>query len=253
MKRVQLFEFEDFAWLPSWLRNSMTNLLVVLLKMMGIQHVISSKIKSILINSQISNIVDLGTGPGGVMPLVFEDLQTSMESQKVQMFLSDLFPSQSGISQIKSVNKTGLLYLENSVDATHLSTAPNGLKTMVNCFHHMPPKQARAILKSAFENKQPFLIYEMAENKMPFVIWVILLPISMVFMVIMVVFMTPFVKPLTWQQFVFTYLIPIIPFLYAWDGQASMPRMYSMDDMDELLDGLSSDKYSWTKEIALNH
>ena len=64
--------------------------------------------------------------------------------------------------------------------------------------------------------------------------------------------MTPFVKPLTWQQVVFTYLIPIIPIFYAWDGQASMPRMYSMDDMDVLLDGLSDKEYTWTKEPAVN-
>ena len=68
----------------------------------------------------------------------------------------------------------------------------------------------------------------------------------------MVLFMTPFVKPITWQQLVFTYLIPIVPILYAWDGQASMPRIYSMQDMDQLLEGLSTESYFWTKEQAQN-
>lgn len=57
--------------------------------------------------------------------------------------------------------------------------------------------------------------------------------------------MTPFVKPLTWRQLVFTYLIPIIPICYAWDGQASLPRMYAANDIDELLNGLGKNNYYW--------
>ncbi len=60
--------------------------------------------------------------------------------------------------------------------------------------------------------------------------------------------MTPFVKPLTWRQIVFTYLIPIIPICYAWDGQASLPRMYSLKDLDHLLEGLGSENYIWLKD-----
>ncbi len=62
--------------------------------------------------------------------------------------------------------------------------------------------------------------------------------------------MTPFVKPLTWRQIVFTYLIPIIPICYAWDGQASLPRMYTLKDLDHLLEGLGSENYIWQKGHA---
>ena len=47
----------------------------------------------------------------------------------------------------------------------------------------------------------------------------------------MVLFMTPWVRPLSWQQLLFTYLIPIIPLCYAWDGQASIMRIYTFDDI----------------------
>ncbi len=90
----------------------------------------------------------------------------------------------------------------------------------------------------------------MAENKMPLIIWWLLLPISLVVLMIMVLFMTPFVRPMTWQQLVFTYLIPIIPICYAWDGQASMPRMYAFKDLDILLEGLYTDNYTWQKGHA---
>ena len=246
MKRVQLFEFEDFQWIPDSIRSSMTRLLTVLIKMMGIHHIVSQKVKVLISENNLEAVVDLGSGAGGAMPLIHKDIP------EIKMTLSDLFPNKTAIKYINTTSGKNLTYLESPVNATDFKSAPKGLKTMINCFHHMPPTQARSIVKSAFDTQQPFLIYEMAENKMPLITWIIMLPISMVIMIIMVLFMTPFVKPLTWQQLVFTYLIPIIPILYAWDGQASMPRMYSMKDMDELLEGLSSDHYSWTKEPALD-
>jgi len=114
----------------------------------------------------------------------------------------------------------------------------------------MPPEAAKNILKSAVENRQPLLIYEMAENKIPLLIWILLLPISLVIIMLMTWFMTPFVKPLTWQQLVFTYLIPIIPICYAWDGQASLVRMYTFNDIDELLKGMETPDFYWEKGFA---
>lgn len=250
MKRVQLFEFEDFQWFPDWLRTSLTNLIVVLIKMMGIQKVLASRISQVLKEKGFNDIVDLGSGAGGVMPLVLESLQNEENLADVKIILTDLYPSKTSIQTINNNGNEGISYKEESVDATNFTSAPDGLKTMINCFHHMSPKQARTILESAFRNKQPFLIYEMGENKMPIIIWWLMLPLSLVIMIIMVLFMTPFVRPLSFKQIVFTYMIPIIPIFYAWDGQASMPRMYSTEDMDELLEGLSSKEYSWVKEIA---
>ena len=116
---------------------------------------------------------------------------------------------------------------------------------MINSFHHMRPAEARKILESAAMDRQALLIYEMGKNNIPLVIWWLLLPISLPILIIMVFFMTPFVKPLSWRQIVFTYLIPIIPICYAWDGQASLPRMYTLSDMKELLKGLESENYQW--------
>ena len=41
MKRVQLFEFEDFDWFPDTFRSTMTKLIVVMHKIFGTKEVIS--------------------------------------------------------------------------------------------------------------------------------------------------------------------------------------------------------------------
>jgi len=252
MKRIQLFEFEDLHWFPNWLRSCMTHLIVVLQQMMGIPQVLADLISGIIDKKDIARIVDLGSGSGGAMPEVLKILRTKYGLSDLELVMTDLYPNKQFIRKFDSDPNIGINYYESPVDATKIDRAPEGLKTMINCFHHMPPKEARKILTSAQENQQPLLIYELGENKIPLLVWWLLLPLSLTILMLMVLFMTPFVKPLTWQQLVFTYLIPIIPICYAWDGQASLPRMYTFADLDKLLDGLDSENYSWHKGHAKN-
>ncbi|WP_273568300.1 hypothetical protein [Maribacter halichondriae] len=250
MKRIQLFEFEDFPWFPTWLRTCMTNLIMILHRMMGVSEVLAELIGGILKENKLTKIVDLGSGSGGAMPEVLNIIHRTSGLEHIELVMTDLYPNPEVAKKYNQDENDKISYQETPVDATELTNVPNGLKTMMNSFHHMPPKAARKILESAQKNAQPLLIYEMAENKMSLLLWWVLLPISLAILMIMVLFMTPFVKPITWRQLVFTYLIPIIPICYAWDGQASMPRMYAMKDIDVLLEGLDSDNYTWEKGYA---
>ena len=249
MKRIQLFEFEDFNWFPTSIRTSMTNLIVVLEKMMGTKEVLTKLLKLVKERHDFSQIVDMGSGSGGPMPDAVEALNEGSED-KVQLMLTDLHLNPSFVQQINDKQHPFIRYHPTSVNATQLSEAPKGLKTMINSFHHMPPKAAKQILKSAQESKEPFLIYEIGENNIPTLLWWLFLPISLIILMVMVLFMTPAVRPMRWQQLVFTYLIPIIPIFYAWDGQASLMRMYTFNDLEMLLSDIKTDDYSWEMAVA---
>lgn len=250
MKRIQLFEFEDFAWFPNWIRNAITSLIIILNKQMGVEEVLSNQISSILKDLKTNSIVDIGSGSGGSMPAVYKMLKH--QNTDVKLMMTDRYPNADAIKHFSSLNDSSLNYFSRPLDATTLEYTPEGLKTMVNCFHHMPPKVAKQILHSAQKNKQPLLVYELSDNKMPTIIWWLFLPLSLLILFIMVLFMTPFVRPLTFKQLFFTYIIPIIPLFYAWDGQASMPRTYSLNDYEELLPK-QSNEYTWEKGYAKNN
>ncbi|MEL6841707.1 MAG: hypothetical protein AAFP02_00705 [Bacteroidota bacterium] len=247
MKRIQLFEFEDFAWFPAPIRNAMTNLIVVLSKMTGAPAVIASLIENTRKSFPFDQIIDMGSGSGGVMPMVVQELNQQDSSKPLNLRLTDLYPNPEFIEEINRKKLPHIQYSQQSTDATDLSKVESGLKTMMNSFHHMPPDKARQILHSAQQHQQPILIYEMSENRIPTIVWWLLLPLSLTILALMTLFMTPFSRPLSWQQLVFTYLIPIIPICYAWDGQASMVRMYTYEDIQHLLPPPTSD-YRW--EIA---
>ena len=114
---------------------------------------------------------------------------------------------------------------------------------MVGSFHHMKPMIARKILESAQKSRQPICIFEISDNSFPIFLWWVALPINF----ILTLFITPIVRPMTWQQIVFSYIIPIIPLCFAWDGAVSNARTYTLSDMDELLKDLESDDYHWEK------
>ena len=228
----------------------MTNLIALLHKMTGTGEVIADLLIPIVRERQYSRIVDLGSGSGGIMPDVIDTINKEIKNEKVSLVLTDLYPNTEQISIWNSKKDSHVSYHPEAVDATKLDLAPSGLKTMVNCFHHMPPADAKKILETASEKRQPILIYEMGENNIPLIIWWLLLPISLFILMLMVLFMTPFVRPLTWQQLLFTYIIPIIPLCYAWDGQASLPRMYTMSDLEHLLKDAKSTEYEWSMDRA---
>ena len=121
---------------------------------------------------------------------------------------------------------------------------------MMNSFHHMPPTVARDILHSAQKNKEAILIYEIAENKIPLLVWWALLPISLTIVSLMALILTLRVRPVRIMQWVFTYCIPIIPLCFAWDGQASMVRMYTFEDIKELIGDPNQSDYEWRIEQA---
>lgn len=246
MKRIQLFEFEDFEWFPGVIRIGATNLIVVLHKIMGTAEVISELIFDIKQTYEFTQVVDLGSGSGGPMPDAINRVNEKYKNQPINLILTDLHPNPDFVAEINKRKLPNTEYYGTSVDATNISEAPEGLKTMIASFHHMNPEIAKKILQSAKNNKEPILIYEIAKNTVPLLLWVLFLPISLIIMLLMSLLLTPFVRPLKFSQLLFTYLIPLIPLVFAWDGQASLMRTYTFKDIESLIGQMEDDDYKWT-------
>ncbi|MBR9921057.1 MAG: hypothetical protein GYB31_09475 [Bacteroidetes bacterium] len=249
MKRIELFEFEDFHWLPVSIRSGITNLIKVFHRMIGTKEVLTNLLNKVREKIHFEQIVDMGSGSGGPMPEVVANLNSQNAANPVHLLLTDYHPGPEIVERINSRKIPNVQYHPASVDARNIASTPDGLKTMVASFHHMSPSVAKEILHAAQESGQPILIYELAKNNVPLLLWWLLLPISLPILFGMVWFMTPFVRPLSFSQIIFTYLIPIIPIIYAWDGQASLMRTYTFDDIESLLE--KEDNYVWEIQDAL--
>ena len=239
MKRIELFEFEDFPWFPNWIRSCLTRLIVVMHKFLKSSDDLIPILKKALTYSDSNTIIDLCSGSGGPMIEVFRGLG----EDDIKLILTDLYPNLEMASKINNSAVKNLSYKTSPVNASNVDVELMGVRTMVGCFHHMKPDTARQILENAKKNKVPICIYEISDNSFPTFLWWATIPVIF----LMALMITPFVRPLAWKQLLFTYIIPIVPLVFAWDGAVSNVRTYTLEDMNILLQGLESQDYKWEK------
>jgi hypothetical protein len=182
-------------------------------------------------HDRINEIVDLGSGAGGPMPLVANELRRF--GFTVRVTLTDRFPNAAAAP---------LHYWPDPVDARQIPEVLSGIRTMFAAFHHFDSADAHQILRNAFERRRPICVFEATSQRAA--VTAILIPL-------VVLALTPKIRPLSWMQIFFTYLIPILPLLIFWDGLVSHLRTYSVAELRELTRDLYSPDYSW--DIGMLH
>lgn len=242
MKRIHLFEFEDLGWFPDWIRVLMTRYIMTFHKILGTADILFPLTKKGLLHTHSNIILDLCSGSGGPMIEVSQKLKKLPEFEDLKLILSDLYPNLSAAKQFNNKNPD-IEYITTPLDASNVNKDLKALRTMVSSMHHMKPDIARQILQNAKESNQPILVFEISDNSPPIFLWWLAIPFAFITSLIV----TPMVRPMTWQQLVFTYLIPILPLFIAWDGAVSNARTYTLDDMEILIQGLSDKNYQWEK------
>jgi hypothetical protein len=236
MGRIHLFEFEDQKWFPSFLRNYVTDFLQFLSNKAKIYKPIIPIIKKGLEESGSNQIIDLGSGGGGGLIWLNSELQKDIPDLKI--VLTDFYPNIPAFKLTKE-KASNFEYVETPVDARDVPKDLQGLRTQFLSLHHFTPNDAKLILQNAIDTNSSIAIFEGQERSLASVIAMLFSPIS-------VLFTTPFIRPFSVGRILFTYLIPIIPFVVLWDGIVSALRTYSVEEMNELVENLNgTENYSW--------
>jgi hypothetical protein len=191
-------------------------------------------------SAETAEIVDLCSGGAG--PWVRLKEQLFQAGLLVNVKLTDKYPNPEALLKWPEGSRQGIEYLDESVDATRVPSHLKGMRTIFEGFHHFNPIQARSILQDALNKRAALGIFE-ASLKPPF--GFVLLLISPIITIISYFLLTPFLKPRTLPRFIWTYLIPIVPLATCWDGIVSLLRVYSVEELNEMVSLISSDDYFW--------
>lgn len=115
----------------------------------------------------------------------------------------------------------------------------NGLYVMVNAFHQLEVKEAKTLLSTIAESKNPVVIVEGNNDSL----WQI---VGMtIFVPLSVLLFSPFVKPFRWSRILFTYLIPVLPLILMIDGCLALMKLYNPDDLRKITASLHIPNYQW--------
>lgn len=236
MRRIQLFEFEDQKWFPVFLRNYGTDFLQFLSNKTKMYKPIIPLLEKVIMESGSNQIIDLGSGGGGGLIWLNEQLRKNNPGLKI--LLTDYYPNISTFKHTRERSEN-FDYVKTPIDARDVPKDLDGLRTCFLSFHHFSPNDAVRILQNVVDAEKSIAIFEGQERS-------ILSIFAMIFSPITVLLTTPFIRPFKIGRIIFTYLIPLVPSFVLWDGIVSSLRTYSVKEMNGLVNKLNNgEKYNW--------
>ena len=108
MKRIQLFELEDYPWFPHWLRACLTRLMVVMHQLLGTPADLAALLTRALRQTGQHTLVDLCSGGGGPMREAFRTLQGQPSGEQLRLTFTDLYPNREVAAEVNGGQKAGL-------------------------------------------------------------------------------------------------------------------------------------------------
>ena len=243
MRRVQFIEIHEQPWFPSSLRDEITDALQFGLNLVKAYAPIAPLLQGVLDSAGNCSVVDLCSG-GGVPWL---ELSRELQSRKLQggapglqiahIWLTDKYPNVRALENAGAASEN-ITYYPDSVDAMKVPSGLKGFRTMFTSFHHFSPEEARAVLQNAVDAGEGIGVFEIT-RRAP-------LTIGLMFAwALMPLVCTPWIRPFRWSRLLWTYLIPIIPLVFLFDGVVSCLRTYRPKELREIVDKLTAGEYQW--------
>ncbi len=241
LPRVHLFEFEDQSWFPGILRDFLTDYLRFVESKFRVHETIAPVLKDVLETTEEPRVVDLCSGAGGMAVDVHRELTSSgLEST---FLLTDLYPNVKAFENSCAASDGRIEFASGPVDARDVPDNLDGIRLLMNGFHHFRPEDAGAILANAVRAQQPIAIFELSQRTPSNIIGIFLVPL-------LVWCVTPFIRPFRWSRLLWTYLLPAVPLICFWDGFVSQLRAYTQTELKQMTEHISGD-YDWVIDQAV--
>lgn len=253
MERVQLVEFEDLSWVPSAIRDGGTDLLDFGFQRLGFYRGVVPKLASFLDETGSTRMLDVCSGGGGGALQALDALRA--EGRDVHLTLTDRFPSSAGMARASARENERLAYHPTPVDALAIPAELEGVRTMWGALHHFPPPAIEAMLASIVRSHEPLAFFDVAASpalrKVPIAIAPLAVALNVSTLFVASVVMVPFISPFRASRWAFTYLMPLVPLLVAWDGTVSALRAYAPDELLAIARSVrGGDAYEWEAGVG---
>ena len=236
MGRLHLVELHEQPWFPRAWRDTLTGFLRFVAEKSGHARIAARKVTETVRETGATRIVDLCAGGGGPTPSVVKAL--AADGIEVEARVTDLHPNLAAFEAMVRESEGKIAFEKESVDATKVPARLSGVRTIFNAFHHFRPALAKEILAAAQRDRQPIVVVELVGRNAPMLLGMLVTPLT-------VLLATPFLRPVHWSSIVFTYLVPVLPLVAAFDGIVSVLRVYSPKELDALTADLQAPDWTW--------
>lgn len=237
IQRQRLFEFEDQRWLPAFLRNYLTELLQYQIVAADIYLPVLPHLAHLMKTTGQTEIIDLCSGSGGAMVQLAERLRA--RGYPLRVTLTDLYPNKHTCAALSQRADSGITYHTAPIHALQVPAHWPGILTIFTGFHHFSPIAAIQLLQNAVDQGRPIAIFEFTQRTRSNLLGMLLSPFA-------VWLQTAQLRPVCWSRFFWTYLLPVVPLIYWWDGTISHWRTYTQAELHALVHQVKTTAtYQW--------
>lgn len=236
MKRRQLFEFNEAAWLPASWRSLVTDYLRTLTDLVQpFSPQLPLIARALARAGPSAQVIDLAAGGGGPWRHLSGQLNR-LVGHCVPVWLTDQYPAPD--SQVHRANRTDVRYYPEPVDATAVPRDWSGLRVLFNGLHQFEPAAATGVLKDAVASGQPIVVMELLRRHPLDLTGLLLTPL-------LVWCLTPWVRPFSWRRLLLTYVLPVAPLIILWDSLASALRCYTPTELETMARNAGGEHFVW--------
>jgi hypothetical protein len=196
------------------------------------------KIMGILQKLNCRHVIDLCSGSGGPL-LRIQEILSAQKNFPISITLTDKYPNVNTFQKLCHSSKYPIDFVPVSVDATSVPIRYKGIRTIFSAFHHFKPNEAKQVLQDAVNRNAPIGIFEYTERTRDRCLYIIksgpLIALRT----------TPSIQHFKWSRFFWTYIIPVMPFVFTWDALVSYLRTYSVHELEQLVSEIRAPNYTW--------
>jgi len=237
--RLHLFEWNDLAWVPAPLRDTLIEALSRALRWGGILRGLVGPFQRFLGESGAAEVLDLCAGAGGPARVLAHELRRAGVAPP-RFILTDLFPRPEVWQEARAEHPGVIDFEPSPVDATRIPEALGArrARVIINGLHHFRPELARSILADAARGSAGVFIAEgFDRNPLRFcTMW----PAG-----VAALLAGPVLSPRDrLQKALLTWATPAAFAVSAWDGFVSTLRVYTEAELRAMVAPLG-DHFRW--------
>jgi hypothetical protein len=236
MGRIELHEIHDHPGFPAPLRDLVTDGMQALWNFGNTYKPILGDLLRGMERAGTRDVLDLCSGGGGPWLRLAREPELQADP-RIVVRLTDRYPNQSAFARAGTTSSQ-VMFEPSPIDATNVPARLEGFRTIFSAFHHFGPEAARLMLGDAMEKRCGFGAFEMARRSPRTIFMICLIPF-------LSILLAPVIRPFRWSRLLWTWIIPLVPFVLFYDGIVSCLRAYSHRELEELIVPLRSKGYEW--------
>ncbi len=238
MSRLHLFEFNDSSWCPGFVRDSVVEVLGRVIAGGDIPESAAPVLARFISRAGIKRMLDLGSGTGLTTAAIVRAADDLGQDSMPEVILSDLMGGREagGVAEICNGH---CRFWPDPVNAMAVDPAiAHDGRSFFCVFHHFRPDEAIKVITAAVDSGKAVIIMEPFPRN-PLYLRVLYLPSLFAYL------LNPFrTRRHRLLKFVFTFLVPLLPFIGLWDGLVSTTRIYDEEQLRAMAVAAGPD-YRW--------